>query len=63
MRTPITRWLRRRQPAPAVGTRIYLPDTSLSASCRYYGYPDAEGVDWAELSAHFKVCRALREPV
>jgi len=63
MRTPIVCWFRRRRQAPVGGTRIHLPDTSVPASCRYYGYPGAEGVDWLELSAHFKVCRAIGEHV
>ncbi|AEM88825.1 hypothetical protein [Streptomyces violaceusniger] len=63
MRTPIVRWIRRRRPAPTGGTRIYLPDTSVSAACRYYGYPDAPGADWPELSTHFKIRRAIGEPV
>jgi hypothetical protein len=62
MRTAITRLLRRRPPEPTGRTRLILP-TTLTGACAHYGYPAAEGVDWNELSAHFKVRRAVGEPV
>lgn len=55
---------RRRRPVPAARPRGAQPDPSVSAACRFYGYPAPERapVDWGELDVHFKLRRVLGEP-